>query len=86
MSKKTLREIELERGFLVPDANAKKLDSPIDEDEIKELVSTGKAVGVNHADRVKFLQDNGYAVTRKNMVDSSLSVSPPPDEDATDKT
>lgn len=30
-------------------------------------------IGVSHTDRVKFLQDNGYDLTRSNMMDSSLS-------------
>lgn len=30
-------------------------------------------VGVAYEDRVKFLQDNDYGVTRENLLDSSLS-------------
>lgn len=29
--------------------------------------------GVNHTDRTKFLQDNGFEVTRENMVDHRLA-------------
>lgn len=32
---------------------------------------------VDYEARVKFLEDNGYKLTRENLYDSSLSVKPP---------
>jgi len=37
--------------------------------------------GVNHDDRIKFLKDNGYAVTHENMLNPELSAKPKPNKE-----
>lgn len=62
---KTLAEWEKEKGFIVTgdvDPNKKITEAEVDDIEM------GKKHWVNHADRVKFLKENNYEVTRENMI------------------
>lgn len=76
MTKKLITTLEKERGllFLGKIDEKKKLT----DDEFDELLSenTNNFVGVDHEGRTKFLEDNGYEITRENMVDSTLGVRP----------
>lgn len=50
--------------------------SKLTEKEALELFTEGKCIGVTFDDRVKFLEDNGYEVTRENLV-TNLSAKAP---------
>lgn len=65
-------ELEKKYNCIVKDL---KPDGSISEKEFLQIPITDKT-GVNHSDRIKFLKDNGYEVTRENMIDSSLSARP----------
>ena len=54
-------EIEEKYGFILIDGSLKK---EYTQEEVLELLKSGKAIGVNHTDRIKFLNDNGYDITR----------------------
>lgn len=68
---KTIEDWERTRGIiLVGNVDLKK---SLTGDEFQELCDTQAWTGVNHTDRIKFLQDNGHDVNRANMTDPSLS-------------
>lgn len=48
-----------------------------EKDELQAYMRKNPYLGVNHADRTKFLEDNGYEVTRENMMNVELSAKPP---------
>lgn len=73
MTVKTIAEWEKEKGMLLP---SRKPTEKISEDDFNAIPLDDK-IGVDHESRVKFLKDNGYEVTRENMVDSELSAKPP---------
>ena len=76
--KKTFNDWEKEYGCLVVGTPEKELTQAITKDEFEAIAfKDGKVPqGVNWDDRTKFLQENGYAINRKNMIDSSLSHKP----------
>ena len=70
---KTLLEWEKELGFIDTTADS--------EDDLKRQIDKKQAIKIWMADtshkviyeqRVQFLKDNGYDVTRKNMIDHTL--------------
>lgn len=69
MITKTISEWEAENGCIVINLNPS--------DKLTEAqwnaIDISDKFGVNHTDRIKFLKDNGYEVTRDNMIDGSLS-------------
>lgn len=67
-SKKTIKDWELEKGFIVRGAQPM---TKLTEQEFDDIPA-GEKVGVNHKDRVQFLKDNGYEVTRENMINVDL--------------
>jgi len=75
MTNKTIKELEIAYGVVVKDIKVDP-NTNITVEEFEELILTGKTVGVNHEDRVNFLQDNGYKVTRENLIDPELSAKP----------
>ena len=74
MKKDTVEYWEKERGCIIP--SLKPTDS-MTEQEFLALPMTSR-LGVDHESRIKFLKDNGYEVTRENMINSELSVVPKP--------
>lgn len=78
--KKTFIDWEEKLGVMVRDADEKTLKSKITEAEFRESWGAGIPSGVNHKQRIKFLKDNGYEVTRENMLDGQLSVVQPDPE------
>lgn len=46
--------------------------SKLSDDEAQELFNQGDYTGVTIDGRIQFLEDNGYDVTRENLVDGSL--------------
>ena len=69
---KTLEEWEKERGFLHVDPKV-DLKQKFTEQEIIDLMATYDIKGVDHESRKEFLEENGYKVTRENMLNSELS-------------
>lgn len=80
--KNIISEIEMKTGFVARDPEL--LPDTTDPEEffehIQPLINTGEFVGVNYEDRVEWLQANGHKVTRANLIDSTLSVKPQPEE------
>jgi hypothetical protein len=73
--KKTIRELEIEYGiFLRVEHDPEEEMEPADFNKFARSDSNG--IGVNYEDRVLFLKNNGYEVTRENLMDSSLSSRP----------
>lgn len=66
----TLEQWEREKGYIVK--GDVDINKQLSEAEF-EAIPHGERHGVNHADRIKFLQDNGYEVTRENMINPNLS-------------
>lgn len=79
MAKDNITDIEKKSGFIA--RNKKSLPKTTDIDEfIKQVIpgiDSGEFIGVMYADRVEFLEANGYEVTRANLIDASLSVKQP---------
>lgn len=71
MSKKTIEELEIEKGYVI--LGDVDLKEKLTDEEFISLAETNGFHGVNFEDRIKFLKDNGYEVTRENLIDSSLS-------------
>lgn len=67
---KTVQEWEKEKGFIV--INGMDLNQQLTEEEFV-AIPLSERTGVDHAQRTKFLTDNGYELTRGNMINSSLS-------------
>jgi hypothetical protein len=81
MAKKTLKTLEKERGVMfIGDVD---LSQRLSEEEMDELLAKDYTtyVGVAHDDRTKFLKDNGYDVTRENMMNPDLSARQKSDEE-----
>lgn len=77
MSKsKKLSEWEKVKNSMVVNATDKQLDKTMTEEEFDAIPFIDR-LGVMYKDRVKFLKDNGYEVTRANMMDANLSVRQP---------
>lgn len=74
MANKTIEQ--LEREYNIMTTQEKDLSKKVSEDEFKEIISSGKFVGVDFKQREKFLKDNGYKLTRENMINADLSVNP----------
>ena len=68
---KTVKQWEKEHNvILLADlSQAKK----VTREEFRQSMIDDGFTGINFEDREKFLVDNGYEVTRKNMLDSNLS-------------
>lgn len=73
MATKTLEQLEKARGVLF--TTNMDLTKRYTDEEFDALLATKTSsyVGVDHEDRTKFLKDNGYDVTRENMVNPDLS-------------
>jgi hypothetical protein len=76
---KLLTDIEIATGFVV--RNPK--DMPKIKDEA-EFIAYAKQnlhlfTGVMYDDRIKFLKDNDYELTRENLIDPELSAKPKPE-------
>lgn len=66
---KTIGDFEKEQGMIVLGEDPTTIITRADFDALPQY----KKIGVNHEDRVAFLEANGYEVTRENMVDVNLS-------------
>jgi hypothetical protein len=76
MSKaKTIGDFERERNIMVRGADPKKT---VTADEFDKLVGPHfeNAVGIMHEDREAWLKEQGYEVTRENMMDVALPNKP----------
>lgn len=77
MSKKSLEQLEQERGVLL--LGDVDLSEQFTDDEFTEIMTTGSRqyIGIDHESRIEFLQANGHEVTRENMTDTTLSARMP---------
>ena len=67
----TMAEWESKSGLMFKDyVPNKKLTT----DEVAQLRIDGETVGVDRQYREQWLKDNGYEVTRENLMDVSLTV------------
>lgn len=73
---KTIGEWERELGRLFTQYSGDELLTEITETQALELLQLPTTIGVNWDDRIEFLTNNGYPITRANLVDSSLSTKP----------
>lgn len=75
MAKTKLSKLEEKYGVIACDRKKYPTNSSYEENEFIELLASniGDFTRINHSDRIKFLQDNGYEVTHENMIDSNLS-------------
>lgn len=82
-SVKTIGEFEKEQGKLLRgDVDPTQ---EISMSEFTTLSQTNGFTGVDHAKRIEFLEANGYEVTRENMVDSTLSATPPTETETSEE-
>jgi hypothetical protein len=78
MSKKQFKTWEIEKGLFAVDESAYDSTQMLSEEEFMQLWVDGEGqfVGVSYEDRIQFLNDNDYEVTRENIVNADLSVKP----------
>jgi hypothetical protein len=67
---------DLEKKFnVIVTAKGVRSDRSLTEAEfIEEYIAKDQSTVVDHVGRTKWLEDNGYEVTRANMLDGSLTV------------
>lgn len=70
--KMTIEQLEIEKGFFLTFDHDPK--NTMDPDEFIQYALENGAVGVNYNARVEFLQENGYEITRENLMNPDLSV------------
>ena len=85
MADKLLTDIEISTGFVAIDPK----DLPKTKDEA-EFIAYAKQnlqlfTGVMYDDRIKFLTENGYDLTRENLINPHLSAVPKPEKKAKKK-
>lgn len=77
MATKKIKDFETERGVIITSLSDKEVERLVTEDEFNEIMETAENAAqscrYNPEDRLKFLRDNGYKITRANIADSSLS-------------
>lgn len=73
---KSLEDWEKQRGFLTVDRKKYPANKKMTAEEVDVLLhdTPGATMGIMFEERIKFLEDNGYEVNHKNMLDSSLTV------------
>lgn len=72
-----ITKFERETGFVSIDPKRAASFKTIEELREDIPLNSSEYIAVNYDDRAKFLTDNGYAVTRKNLIDADLSAKPP---------
>lgn len=81
--KKSFEEWEKETGIFALDISKHDLSKSLTSDEFMGLVQ-GKLrsdfTGVNYKFRVQWLKDNGYELTRENLLNSDLPTVPKDDK------
>lgn len=75
--KQSIELWEKEANLLFTNITDDGLKKEITSDEFQNTIATSPFIGMNHSDRIKFLKDNGYEVTRENMANPELSVKQP---------
>lgn len=78
MSKKQFKTWEIEKGLFAVDESKFDPTQMLTDEEFMQFWVDEPAdfVGVSYEDRVQFLKDNDYEVTRHNIVNADLSVKP----------
>lgn len=76
--KKPVSDWEVEVGLFARDEQVAKGKDKITREEFLELSDKNPNgfLGVDYPVRVKFLKDNGYEVTRDNLINPNLSSKP----------
>lgn len=77
MAKDIITPFEKQTGFVSKDPKRAATFKTVEEMQEDIPLNSNEYVGVNYDDRVKFLKANGYDVTRKNLIDGTLSAKPP---------
>ena len=72
-TQKTVEVWEREKGMMIVDADHTLLKKNLSADEFIKLSDHRGWRGVNYSNRVKFLQANGYEVSRENLMNAELS-------------
>lgn len=70
---KTIADWERDQNLQLNDLGDRTLDSQVTFVVFVELMGTYGFIGVDHEERLAFLKKARHDITRKNMVDSSLS-------------
>lgn len=78
MADKTFKEHEIDRGMFALDSKLYNTSKTMSREDFDKIVATNYSSfrGVSYKDRVKFLEENGYEVTRENLIDPELSAKP----------
>ena len=76
--KLTIAELEKEYGYIARDRKTYPANKKMTREDFVEATKEENGfLGINHEDRTKFLEDNGYPVTHENMINVELSALPP---------
>lgn len=71
MAEKTIEQHERDHKIVLTGITNPKDKMSLD--DFREVVKSGKFIGVDHEQREQFLKENGYEVNRENLIDTSLS-------------
>lgn len=74
-----ISKLEKEAGIVAIEAARVEKFTSKEELVTDMLANRDSYIPVNYDDRIKFLKDNGYELTRENLVDPSLSAKPAED-------
>ena len=69
---KTLKQWETQAGVITPGDPA--LNQKLTKEEFRVLYNDPNTVGVDHDFRTQWLKENGYEVTRENMINVGLRI------------
>jgi len=72
-----ITKLEKDAGFVAIDPKKLPKVDTVEEFMQHYFEHPNDFAGVDYEQRVKFLKDNGYKLTRANLIDPSLSVIPP---------
>lgn len=75
----TMAEWEKELNIMFVDYSPNK---KLTREEVSEIELSRGTVGVDYEPRKKFLQDNGYELTRENFMDITLNTKEPEDDES----
>jgi len=67
MATKLFKNWEKEKNIMVNIPDVSDENQRVTEEYFQQIVDLYGFTGVNHDDRIKFLKDNNYEVTRENM-------------------
>lgn len=71
-----ITQLEQDSGFLALDKKTLPKETDLDSFVKHAINNQHEYIGFNYKDRTKFLEDNGYKLTRENYINADLPTKP----------